>query len=278
MEFSMIDLHCHTNCSDGTLSPKDLVKLARKCGIQQLAITDHDVISAYDQLGDIEELYNFDLIHGIEFSAHWGSRGIHILGLNITLNHPVLENAVKNQSKVRRQRALHIGRKLSQLGIQDAYNETLVIANGAPICRSHFARYLVQKGICHSEKKAFNEYLGEDKIDNIQNLWPNISQVVDWIVTCGGIPVLAHPSRYSLSRKQQIYLIETFVNAGGQALEVCCGNQAHGVADDMANLCKRYDLYASVGSDFHTPKFNWMKPGGYPPLPKICRPVWHLWQ
>mgnify|MGYP003959306155 CR=1 FL=1 len=274
----MIDLHCHTSCSDGTLEPRQLLQLAKTQGVRQLAITDHDTVSAYSQLEDITKDKQIELITGVEFSSHWHNQTIHIIGLNIDLQHPSLHAAVTHQSTVRLRRAMLIGAKLDQLGFGDAYTGALALAGNAVICRPHFARYLVQQGVVASESSAFKKYLGAGKIGDILSAWPGLETAVGWIIDCGGVPVLAHPMRYRMNRRKRMCLIRAFTDAGGLAMEVCCANQAPGIAEDLANICQHYNLYASVGSDFHSPDYRWIKLGHYPPLPKQCRPVWQLWR
>ncbi len=275
---TLIDLHCHTNCSDGTLTPLQLLQLAQESGVQKLAITDHDTVAAYSQLEDIIQGSAVELIPGVEFSSQWDKHSVHIVGLNIDLQHPTLHTAVAHQFVVRGQRAMRIGFKLAQLGFGDAYAGALQLAGDAVICRPHFARYLVQQGVVTSHASAFEKYLGAGKLADIQNIWPELTTVIGWILDCGGVPVLAHPSRYKMTRSKRMNLIRDFTEAGGLALEVCCANQAHGVAEHMADICEQYNLHASVGSDFHSPNYHWVKLGKYPPLPKRCLPVWQLWQ
>jgi len=142
------------------------------------------------------------------------------------------------------------------------------------IGRPHIARYMVKQGMVRSVSAAFDKYLGAGKVGDVSNLWPSMQDVVAWIIAAGGIAVVAHPGRYRMTRSKRIRMIEAFAEAGGQALEVCTGNQPHGMSEDLANICDRFELLASVGSDFHSPAYPWVKLGKYPRLPARCRPVW----
>ncbi len=268
-----LDLHCHTNCSDGQLSPLELVHLAVDNNITHLAITDHDTVAAHRQLAAVDNL-GVNLISGIELSSQWSKAGIHIVGLNIDINSPAIINAEMHQEKVRLQRLERIAYKLHKRGFENILAGAQQEAGTKQVGRPHIARYMVKQGMVRSVSAAFDKYLGAGKVGDVSNLWPSMQDVVAWIIAAGGIAVVAHPGRYRMTRSKRIRMIEAFAEAGGQALEVCTGNQPHGMSEDLANICDRFDLLASVGSDFHSPAYPWVKLGKYPRLPARCRPVW----
>lgn len=273
------DLHTHTKCSDGSLPVTELIDLAIERGITHLAITDHDTVKAHLQLAANNKSYKdneINIIKGIELSSQWNNMGIHIVGLNIDVNSTAIETAVAHQTQLRLQRVKTIAKKLTQRGFPDITQGATKLAGDSQIGRPHIAQYMVEEGMVSNVGQAFNKYLGAGKVGDVSNIWPDLEKVVEWINAAGGIAVLAHPSRYKMTRTKRRRLMADFADAGGQAIEVCAGNQVPGVAEEMAALCSEFDFYASVGSDFHNPNYKWVKLGQYPKLPISCRPVWEL--
>ena len=273
------DLHTHTKCSDGSLPVTELIDLAIERGITHLAITDHDTVKAHLQLAANNKSYKDDeinIIKGIELSSQWNNMGIHIVGLNIDVNSTAIKAAVAHQTQLRLQRVKTIAKKLTQRGFPDITQGATKLAGDSQIGRPHIAQYMVEEGMVSNVGQAFNKYLGAGKVGDVSNIWPDLEKVVEWINAAGGIAVLAHPSRYKMTRTKRRRLMADFADAGGQAIEVCAGNQVPGVAEEMAALCSEFDFYASVGSDFHNPNYKWVKLGQYPKLPISCRPVWEL--
>ena len=273
------DLHTHTKCSDGSLPVTELIDLAIERGITHLAITDHDTVKAHLQLAANNKSYKDDkinIIKGIELSSQWNNMGIHIVGLNIDVNSTAIETAVAHQTQLRLQRVKTIAKKLTQRGFPDITQGATKLAGDSQIGRPHIAQYMVEEGMVSNVGQAFNKYLGAGKVGDVSNLWPDLEKVVEWINAAGGIAVVAHPSRYKMTRTKRRRLMADFADAGGQAIEVCAGNQVPGVAEEMAALCSEFDFHASVGSDFHNPNYKWVKLGQYPKLPISCRPVWEL--
>ena len=267
------DLHCHTTCSDGKLAPQELINLALESNITHLAITDHDTVAAHRQLKPIDNL-GLKLISGIELSSQWSKIGIHIVGLNININSDAILKAEAHLNAVRMQRLERIAYKLEKRGFNNILEGACGEAGDNQVGRPHIASYMVKQGMVNSVSAAFDKYLGAGKVGDVSSLWPALADTVQWINEAGGVAVIAHPGRYKLTRSKRIRMIEDFKDAGGQALEVCTGNQPHGMSEDLANICERYELMASVGSDFHSPDYPWVKLGRYPRLPKKCRPVW----
>jgi len=273
------DLHSHTKWSDGSLSATELIDLAIERGVTHLAITDHDTVKAHLQLAENNKAYESDkinIIKGIELSSQWNNMGVHIVGLNIDVNSLAIENAVAHQTQLRLQRVKTIAKKLTQKGFPDITEGSMKLAGDSQIGRPHIAQYMVDEGLVPSVGQAFNKYLGAGKVGDVSNIWPDLEQVLDWIDAAGGIAVIAHPSRYKMTRTKRRRLMADFADAGGQAIEVCAGNQVPGVAEEMAAICEEFDFHASVGSDFHNPDYQWVRLGQYPRLPKSCRPVWEL--
>ena len=274
------DLHSHTICSDGSLTVSELIKLAVENDITHLAITDHDTVKAHHQLAESGQALvdngSINIIKGVEFSSQWNNMGLHIVGLNIDINAQATKDAVAYQTDIRLERLHTIARKLTQRGFADVTEGSLAIAGDSQIGRPHIAKYMVQEGMVANMGQAFSKYLGAGKVGDVSSVWPDMEQVIDWIHSAGGVAVVAHPSRYKQTRSKRRRMMMDFADAGGQAIEVCCGNQVPGVAEEMKSLCDEFDFHASVGSDFHNPEYQWVKLGRYPKLPNDCKPVWEL--
>ncbi|MFT7453494.1 MAG: putative metal-dependent phosphoesterase TrpH [Saprospiraceae bacterium] len=273
------DLHSHTKYSDGSLSAQALIALAIERGITHLAITDHDTVQAHLQLTENNNSYateKINIIKGIELSSQWNNMGVHIVGLNIDIHSTAITTAVKHQTQLRIERVKTIAKKLLQRGFPDITQGAMILAGDGQVGRPHIAQHMVDEGLVSSVGQAFNKYLGAGKVGDISSVWPDLECVVEWINAAGGVAVLAHPSRYKMTRTKRRRLMADFSDAGGQAIEVCAGNQVPGVAEEMAAVCDEFGFHASVGSDFHNPDYKWVKLGQYPSLPKACRPVWEL--
>jgi predicted metal-dependent phosphoesterase TrpH len=271
-----IDFHCHTTASDGSLQPTELLDLAVEQEIDMLSITDHDTLNAYK---DIEQPASIQIVPGIELSSQWNRRGVHIVGLNVGLSSPSIIEGVAKQSRARRGRAEKIAEKLERFGFTDCLAGAQSYASGPDqIGRPHFAQHLVNIGAVSSIQQAFKRYLGAGKVGDIKDQWAEPKTVIDWIKDAGGVAVLAHPTKYKLTRSKLIELLNDFKAAGGEAMEVISGSQVPAVTRDMARLCNDIGFEASCGSDFHTPNQQWAALGKVAPLPDNCTPLWHRWQ
>lgn len=270
------DLHTHSNASDGFLSPQQLVQRAAAKGVAALALTDHDTLVGQIQAQAAASEHGIEFITGIEFSTQWQGRSIHIVGLGVDLTAPSLLSGIQQQMVSRTQRAHTIGEKLAKAGIAGAYAGALAIAQDSVLGRPHFAQYLVACGAVKDVASAFKRYLGAGKIGDVKQLWPEVAEAVEWIKNAGGIPVLAHPDKYEMTRSKLCQLLGAFKEAGGQALEVISGKQIGTVTEKLARLAQLFDLAASCGSDFHIPNQPWQELGAFGKLPDFCQPVWQL--
>lgn len=276
-----VDLHSHTNASDGSLSPAQLCERAVARGVQLLAITDHDTVAgshaAHDWLQQHLIVPPLQLLAGVEYSSVWSGVGVHVVGLGIDRDHAATLAACEYFSKARLQRAEMIGARLTKLGMPGACEGALAIAGSAQIGRPHFARYLHSQGFVRSEEEAFDRLLGAGKPGDIKVLWPELAQVVEWITAAGGVAVLAHPCKYRQTATRLRKLVAEFAATGGGALEVVVGRQSSEESHFLAQLCRQHNLLASVGSDYHGPGQRWCELGEIQPLPKGCEPVWQRW-
>jgi len=270
------DLHSHTTASDGSLDPDSLIAYAAECGVDVLAITDHDTLDAFERVDGSAS--GTRLLTGVELSTTWNRIGIHVVGLDIDPRDRMLCDGVKQQKAGRIERARTIAERLQKLGIPVPLDDVLEIAGDACVGRPHFAEHLVATGICRDTKTAFRKYLGAGKVGDVRQGWAALTDVVQWITSAGGTAVLAHPVKYGLTKSKTRALAMDFRSAGGHAIEVVCGTQSETTTNHLARLATELGLAASCGSDFHAPGFAWSRPGGFPPLPAGVRPVWETWQ
>lgn len=270
----IFDLHSHTAFSDGILKPEELITRAAEQQVDVLSITDHDTVDAYDNLP--QDTGPVELIAGIEFSTQWENTGIHVLGLNIEPASDAIQAGVGFQTAARLQRARRIGENLEKRGIENAFDGALALAPGAYIGRPHFAQHVINTGKAKNMQAAFKQYLGDGKAGDVRQHWAELPQIIQWIRDANGIPVLAHPLKYRLTRTKLKRLLAKFIELGGQGMEVISGQQSPQLTSGMAQVCVEMNLLASCGSDFHMPGKRWAELGSFSRLPGKVMPVWDL--
>lgn len=274
-----VDLHSHTNCSDGALTPKELIERAVNFQIDVLAITDHDSVKGLDIAKQtiLDQNIPLTLINGIEISTQWQGFEIHIVGLNIDPEHAQLQSLISAQQQRREDRATSMGEKLEKCGFNDVYSDAKAMAGEGSITRAHFARVLLQRGVVSKMQSAFDKYIGKGKRAYVKPNWCSIEEAVATIHAAGGVAVMAHPIRYDLTAKWLRRLIVEFKDAQGDGLEVVLPQMNNEQRKIMLNYCSEYDLYASMGSDFHQPS-RWSDLGRNLVMPEQANPIWQLWQ
>ena len=270
-----VDLHCHTNVSDGALTPAELIELAYERSIDMLSITDHDTLAAYQGLDQGSD--RLRIVPGIEFSSQWRKSGVHIVGLNLNLNSDEILLGVAQQSKARSERGEKISEKLQRLGFDNCLEGAKGYTSGGEVGRPHFAQHLVAIGAVTNIAQAFKKYLGAGKAGDIKEQWADLDTVIGWIRAAGGVAVLAHPVKYKMTRTKLVSLLDDFTAAGGEGLEVISGLQIPSVTRDLAALCRTHHLLASCGSDFHSSGQPWASLGMVAQLPDNLTPVWSRW-
>ncbi len=272
------DLHSHTHCSDGVLSPAELVLRAIERGVDALAITDHDTVAGLTpaRAAISEHQLPLQLVNGVEISTRWQQLEIHIVGLNINPDCPLFLSRLASQQQRRLERAEEMARRLDKSQIPDVMPAVLALANGAAITRTHFARHLVNIGKASSINNVFKKYLGRGKTGYVPSNWVEMADAVKWIHDAGGVAVLAHPLKYQLTTKWVKRLAEQFAAAGGDAIEIISPQQTPVQKRELWALCQLHGLTASVGSDFHQ-QTSWNDLGKNLYLTDDVTPVWHNW-
>ncbi|WP_457669237.1 PHP domain-containing protein [Thiolapillus sp.] len=269
------DLHSHSTVSDGTLTPVELVRQAAAAGVDVLALTDHDNVSGIGQARIAAAEEGIVIVPGVEISVSWNGHTVHVLGLNLDEDNPILLEGLQGLCDYRSWRAEEIGRRLEKKGIAGAYEGACKQATGALVGRLHFARFLVQQGHARDVKEVFRKFLVSGKPGYVSGEWASLEEALGWISDAGGMAVIAHPARYNMTRGKLRRLIGEFRELGGRGLEVVSGSHSKDEYFTMARHASDFGLLASAGSDFHGPENPWINLGQLPDLPPGCEPVWN---
>lgn len=273
-----VDLHCHSNVSDGVLTPSAVAQTARAAGVDVWALTDHDEVDGVAEARSAAQALGMQFVSGVEISITWAKQTVHIVGLQIDETHAGLAAGLAATRAGRDNRGRQIAAELDKVGIHGAYEGALkFVGNPDLMSRTHFARYLVDQGICANIPAVFKKYLSEGKPGYVPHRWATLEESVNWIRAAGGIAVIAHPGRYKFSALAQGALFDEFKQLGGTAIEVVTGSHTPDQYPEYAQLAKHYGFLASRGTDFHAPGEARVDFAQLPPLPAGVTPVWHDW-
>ncbi|MCT7297174.1 PHP domain-containing protein [Ralstonia sp. CHL-2022] len=272
------DLHCHSTVSDGMLAPQEVAARAAAHGVTLWALTDHDEVGGQAAAREAATALGMDYLSGVEISVTWAGRTLHIVGLGIDPDNADLVQGLERTRSGRCARAEDISAALAKLGIEGAYEGALGYAgNPDMVSRTHFARFLVEHGHCRDIHDVFDRYLGDGKPGYVPHRWARLADAINWIKGAGGVAVMAHPGRYTLSLVEHSALFDEFKALGGEGVEVVTGSHTPDQYALYADVARRYDLLASRGSDFHGPGEGRVELGTLPPLPDNLTPVWSRW-
>ena len=269
------DLHCHSTVSDGTLQPEALAARAKANGVELWALTDHDEIGGQQRARDAALALGLPYLTGTEVSVTFAGLTVHIVGLGFDLDNPALKAGLEATRGGRDQRAKDMADGLAKAGIGGAYEGALKYAgNPALIARTHFARFLVDTGVCSSTHEVFRKFLVEGRPGFVPHGWATLGNAVGWITQAGGMAVIAHPGRYKFTPTEEYALFTEFIAHGGRGVEVVTGS--HNTSDYVkyADMAIEFGLLASRGSDFHSPEESRTDLGTLPDLPGKLTPVW----
>ena len=248
------DLHCHSVVSDGTLTPEALATRAKANGVQLWALTDHDEIGGQTRAIAAAKAEGMKYLTGVEISITFAGKTVHIVGLRFDHTNEALVQGLRNTRGGRGERAKEMSEGLAKVGIQGAYEGALKFAgNHELISRTHFARFLVETGVCKDTSEVFRKYLTENKPGFVPHRWASLENAVKWITQAGGVAVIAHPARYGFTANEEYALFTEFKNHGGRAVEVMTGSHSSAEALRYADTALEFELAASRGSDFHSP-------------------------
>jgi predicted metal-dependent phosphoesterase TrpH len=273
----IVDLHSHSTWSDGLLAPGVLVSRAAERQVGMLALTDHDETGGLAEAGLRARDAGIALVNGVEISVSWGDHTLHVVGLRIDPAHPALAGGLAGLREGRRSRAQTIAAELTKAGIEGSLEGARsYVTNPELVGRTHFARFLAERGYARDVHGVFRKYLASGKPGYVTHQWAGLGEAIDWITASGGLAVLAHPGRYPLDTAQRETLLADFKDAGGTGVEVVTGSHTPDQYELYAGYARRYGLLASSGSDFHGPGESRRDLGKLPDLPSGCKPIWDL--
>lgn len=269
------DLHSHSTVSDGTLAPEDLAARAHAAGVELWALTDHDEVGGLHRAREAALDLGLAWLSGVEISVSFAGETVHIVGLGFDEDDEPLRAGLAATRGGRTERARRMGEALAAVGIRGAFEGALrYVGNPELVSRTHFARHLVESGVCEDTYAVFRRYLTPGNPGYVPHRWAGLGDAVRWITAAGGVAVIAHPARYRFTPTEEYALFTEFLAHGGRGVEVVTGS--HTVAEQVryADTALEFGLLASRGSDFHSPEESRTAMGGLPDLPGRLTPVW----
>jgi predicted metal-dependent phosphoesterase TrpH len=271
------DLHCHSVVSDGTLSPEALAQRAVDQGVELWALTDHDELGGQGAAISAAHALGLDVLTGVEISVTFAGKTVHIVGLGFDHQDAALQAGLAATRGGRAQRAREMADELAKVGVKGAFEGALkYVGNPDLISRTHFARYILETGICASVHEVFSRFLADGKPGYVPHRWAGLGDAVRWITQAGGTAVIAHPGRYGFGPTEEYALFTEFMAHGGRAVEVMTGSHSDAERLKYADMALEFDLLASRGSDFHGPGESRCELGSLPPLQGRLTPVWDV--
>ena len=271
-----VDLHMHSNFSDGALSPEELTAVCAKNGVTLMSLTDHDTMAGIERTAAAAHDYRIPFIPVSEISTLWGGTGIHVVGLGLNPKSPGVARFLADNAGKREQRGRMMDENLAKVGIHGALEGASKFAeHPSSLSRTHFALWLLEAGHVKTYQEAFDRYLRPGRPGYARIKWPSTVEAVRFIVSEGGTAVLAHPGRYEFQEAWMCgALLEDFQKAGGEAIEVTSGSQSRATDIIFAQKAREMGFLASTGSDWHSPRSPRPGPGLQPPIPRDLTPVW----
>lgn len=269
------DLHSHSTVSDGTLAPEALAARAHAGGVELWALTDHDELGGQHAAREAALSLGMAYLCGVEVSVSFAGRSVHVVGLGVDPDDAGLRAGLAAIRGGRGERARRIAEDLARAGIPGAYEGALQYAgNPDLVSRTHFGRWLVERGVCADTHEVFRRFLVEGKPGFVPHRWATLTEALGWIHGAGGLAVVAHPARYGFTPTEEFALFDAFTALGGRGVEVVVG--AHSAPEQVtyADLAQEFGLLASRGSDFHDPVESRTDLGILPDLPGRLTPVW----
>lgn len=246
-----VDLHVHSNKSDGTYTPSKLVDYALEKGLSAFALTDHDTTDGLAEALSYAADKPIEVIPGIEFSTEYEGKDVHVLGLYIQYKEAAFQAKLQSLVDARIERNKKMCRNLQEAGIDITYEKLCEESLGAVITRSHYAAYLLNHGYVKSRTDAFSQYVGDHCKYFVPREKVTPSQAVDIILKAKGVPILAHPPLYHMGKDRLDTLVSRLKADGLIGIEAIYSTYSNQEERDMFRLAKKYDLLPSGGSDFH---------------------------
>lgn len=252
-----VDLHTHSNRSDGSFPPAKLVDYAVAKGLCAIALTDHDTIDGLEETVLHARALaragqpTVEVVPGIEFSTEYEKKDVHVVGLYISYDAPSFRAKLQEFVDSRINRNIKMCRNLQEAGIDITFEKLQARNPGAVITRAHYASYLLEDGYVKSRPDAFSQYLGDHTKYFVPREKVTPALAVSMILNAGGIPILAHPPLYHMGSERLDRLVSTLKDAGLMGIEALYCSYTNQDERDMRRLAERYGLLLSGGSDFH---------------------------
>lgn len=247
----MIDLHIHSTFSDGSKTPEEIILIAKQNNLKAIALSDHDTVKGLNEAKYFGDIHNIKVINAIEFSADFKGKEIHLLGYFIDKENKNLLNEIKELEITREIRNEELIKKLQDLNINITLEYLRTFVFSEIITKAHFAKALVNKGYAKSIKEAFALYLGENKPAFVKRDLIEYKKAINLISDAGGICVLAHPYLYGYSEKDLENNIKQLKTEGLKGIECYYSSHNKKQVNNLLNICNKYNLKASAGSDYH---------------------------
>lgn len=252
----MIDLHTHSNCSDGDLSPEELIEFAHKKNISVLALTDHDTLSGLERANSAAQKLGIEFVRGIEIGIEWTSGEFHLLGYGLSKISSSLEELIETLQKNREERNLRIVEKLKDIEVYTSIEELYEMFNTKNICRPHIADFLVSKKKVKNRQKAFDLYLAKGRPIYEKKVGMNLDVAIQAIKDSEGIPVLAHPLSLYVSWGKIEGVLTDLKERGICGLEAWHSGVRLSEAKRLEELARKLGFFVTAGSDFHGEKIR----------------------
>ncbi|MGJ8646182.1 MAG: PHP domain-containing protein [Marinomonas colpomeniae] len=276
--YRKVDLHTHSTRSDGRLSPTELVDLAVEQNVSLFALTDHDTLDGIEEASQRASEYGLSFVNGIELSTQWNGIPLHMVALHFERNNAALLSIVAKNQAIRLDRARRIADLLVRQGLPDLFDEAVALAGDSQLGRPHFATLLVEKGLVKDSNKAFDRYLGNKRLGQLRDVWPELEGVLTDLSGENVELILAHPKRYPLTVTKLKRLLSDFKKWGGTGIEIASGNERPDSVRLLERLSQEFGLKASVGSDYHGPFGPWMQVGKFTQIQESkVDLVWQNW-
>ncbi len=259
------------------MSPEDLAARAAANGVELWALTDHDETGGQQRAAAAARSHGMKYLTGTEISVTFVGQTVHIVGLGFDPDDTLMQQGLTDTRGGRGARAIEMSDELAKVGIKDAYAGALrYVGNPELISRTHFARHLIESGVCKDTNEVFRRFLTEGKPGFVPHRWASLRHAVQWITAAKGVAVIAHPARYKFSVNEEYALFTEFKAHGGQGVEVVTGSHTPAEYVKYGETAREFGLAASRGSDFHSPTESHTDLGRLPYLPGELTPVWEL--
>ena len=248
----MIDLHTHTTASDGSYSPTELMRLAHQSGLEAIAVTDHDTLAGLDEAKQAAQSLDMEFVPGVEFSCHCSPGTLHMLGYFIGKGNPDLDSLLAAMIASRSRRNPQMVAKLNELGYELTMDDVLACASSSIVSRLHIAQAMLQKSYVRSIEEAFGRFLGDASRAYVQQDEPEPAQAIDAIHSAGGLAAVAHPIHLRAANERELTArLKELADMGLDGIEVWYPEHNADLTDQLWRFCRKADLAAVGGSDFH---------------------------